>query len=257
MARKTKQKDPNDTPDKKQVMRAVGGKLVPMKFQKDGWPELPFLMRDHSGFLDGPIVILDRSIKAWRGVAWSIGGMVIVDRVCEDRYCAVMPGKTRFHWNSPTTDLGTEPGTGVDHTWGKLEHMRFRALNSGATPEAIRLIHGYLPFTDTEIDDMTAKLAKKDGPSKAKGTPAPKKEGKPKGKGNPEALAKAREARESGPDTRKLTILKKENPYREGSNRAASFDALKGAKTVQDYVDAGGKKKYIARWEEDGIISVK
>jgi len=255
-----RRKDPNDTPDKHQVMRAKDGKLTPMKFQKDGWPELPFLMKDLSGFLDGPLVILDRSIGAWRGVAWSVGGMAIVDRVCEDRYCAVLPGKTRFYWNSPAQDLGGTPGTGVDHTWGKLEHMKFRAIESGATPEAIRMINEYLPFTQKEIDMATEKLAKKDAPAKGKGTPAKaeKKADKPKNKGNPEALKKAREARaEAGPDTRKITILKKDNPYREGSNRAASFAALKGAKTVQDYVDAGGKKKYIERWVGEGIISVK
>ncbi len=76
-------------------------------------------------------------------------------------------------------------------------------------------------------------------------------------KGNPEALAKARAAREdAGPDTRKIKILNKENPYREGSNRAASFDALKGAKTAQDYKDAGGKAKYLSRWAAEGIIEL-
>ena len=97
---------------------------------------------------------------------------------------------------------------------------------------------------------MAEKLAKKGAAPKAEKAAS-------KSKGNPDALKKAREARaEAGPDVRKITITNKENPYREGSNRAASFNALKGAKTVEDYKTAGGKTKYLSRWVDEGRITL-
>lgn len=257
MARKPK-------PDKT-VYRIVNGKRVPMKYRKDGWPEPPFKMRDVAAYLATPVIALVHEANAWWGVAWGFETSAVVCRVMKDEYCSVEADKTRrYHWQSPHVDVGAEPGAGVDHTETHLKHLRTQALEQGATPEAIRLIHGILPFTQEEMNMATEKLSKKGAAAKAPKAEKPKapkaeKGGaeKPKRAGNPEALKKAREARETGPDTRKLTILKKENPYREGSGRASAFNALKGAKTVQDYVDAGGKKKYIARWEEEGLISVK
>jgi hypothetical protein len=110
----------------------------------------------------------------------------------------------------------------------------------------------------------SGKLAKKAGGAPADNSTAPVGKGgkaaasKPGRKGNAEALAKARAARaeNAGPDTRKIKILNKENPYRENSGRAAAFNALKGAKTVEDYKSAGGKTKYLSRWAEEGRISL-
>lgn len=135
------------------------------------------------------------------------------------------------------------------------EGIKSEMLSHGADPLAVQWLGELSPFTEKEMRIMADKL-------KTKGAAAPKKEAAKKEgggrKGNPEALAKARAARaEAGPDTRKITVLKKENPYREGSNRAASFAALKGAKTVEDYKNAGGAVKYISRWESEGIISLK
>lgn len=124
----------------------------------------------------------------------------------------------------------------------------------GASALAVQWLGELSPFSEKELKIMGDKLKTKAAPKADKAAP---KADKPKGKGNPEALKKAREARaEAGPDVRKITVLTKDNPYREGSNRAASFAALKGAKTVQDYKDAGGAIKYIARWAEDGTIKL-
>lgn len=146
------------------------------------------------------------------------------------------------------------------------------ALEHGATPDAIRLMTEAWGLTKKEQDEMAkaatktkaSKLAKKAGAAPADDTAKPVGGGgkaastKAGRKGNPDALAKARAARaeNAGPDTRKIKITNKENPYREGSNRAASFDALKGAKTVEDYKSAGGKTKYLSRWAEEGRISL-
>lgn len=134
-----------------------------------------------------------------------------------------------------------------------LSDLKEALLAHGGTPEAVRIMITLGQLEEGDIIVAKAKLGTKGAEPAAEKTAPAKKSG---GKGNAEALAKAREAREAGPDTRKIAILKKENPYREGSNRAASFDALKGAKTAQDYKDAGGKAKYLSRWAEDGIIKL-
>lgn len=236
------------------VMQVREGKLVPMKMRKDGWPEPPFLMNDTTAYIAKPIIVLERSVKAWRGVAWGFEASVVVDRVMEDRYCSAEPSRgARFHWQSPAS---CNFASDVTHT--HLANIRAQALDGGATPEAIKLLGAIKPFTEEEIEVMTAKLAKKKDPAPKADKKADKKatEAKAKPKGNPEALKKAREAREAGPDTRKITVVEKKNPYREGSNRAASWDALKGAKTAQDYKDAGGKAKYLSRWAEEGLIKL-
>jgi hypothetical protein len=72
----------------------------------------------------------------------------------------------------------------------------------------------------------------------AKKTPVAKKGGDaPKKRGNPEALAKARAARDTGPDTRKITALKKAKDIgaRAGTYRHSMLTDLLGSKTVQDF----------------------
>lgn len=140
-----------------------------------------------------------------------------------------------------------------------IDDIRSAMLTHGGTLDAVRLLCNLEPLSKKEFEMAKAKLsnkaAKTEAPTEEK---APAAAPKAKGKGNAEALAKAREAKaaSSGPDTRKIKITNKENPYREGSNRAASFDALKGAKTVQDYLDAGGKAKYLSRWADEERITL-
>jgi hypothetical protein len=148
-----------------------------------------------------------------------------------------------------------------------LQWLKNQALKGGATPEAVRLLKAVTKVTKKEEEEMAKaeKLRKKTQKSGDE-TPTPVGKGGKvakakggKGKGNPEALKKAREARAANagaPDVRRIKILNKENPYREDSNRAASFNALKGAKTVEDYKSAGGKVKYLSRWAGEGRISL-
>jgi hypothetical protein len=138
--------------------------------------------------------------------------------------------------------------------------MRDKALRYGATPEAIRLLGLVCPVTKMECEEMAEKLkakggaaAKSGGKAAAKGdaealkaaaktapvggkkaaTEAPKK------RGNPEALAKAREARAAGPDTRKITVVGTAKEHlagvREGSYRGLMLAGLFRSKTVQAF----------------------
>lgn len=224
-----------------------------------GWPEPPFMMVDTASIAGTKLLILARSALAWIGVEFSPYDTVR-DIVVHDHHTSRAGAKgRRFHpWEHNTNLVTGEKRVYEEH----VRSLRLLALRHGATPEAIRLLDGIQPFARKEVEDMAGKLSKKTEAPKAEKAPkadkAPKAEKAASGrKGNPEALAKARAARaDAGPDTRKLTILKKENPYREGSNRAASFDALKGAKTAQEYKDAGGKAKYLSRWAEDGLIKL-
>lgn len=186
-------------------------------------------------------VVAAESFHAFRVVSeqLNMGGTMpaVVDTVVLKQH---MPSGEQPHYSN-------QPETSVQDL---ISHIRGKALEGGATPEAILLIHNLAPFTDKELNIMAEKLAKKGAAPKADKAAS-------KSKGNPDALKKAREARaEAGPDVRKITITNKENPYREGSNRAASFNALKGAKTVEDYKTAGGKTKYLSRWVDEGRITL-
>lgn len=186
-------------------------------------------------------VVAAESFHAFRVVSeqLNMGGTMpaVVDTVVLKQH---MPSGEQPHYSN-------QPETSVQEL---ISHIRGKALEGGATPEAILLIHNLAPFTDKELNIMAEKLAKKGAAPKAEKAAS-------KSKGNPDALKKAREARaEAGPDVRKITITNKENPYREGSNRAASFNALKGAKTVEDYKTAGGKTKYLSRWVDEGRITL-
>ena len=94
-----------------------------------------------------------------------------------------------------------------------------------------------------------AKLVKAEKPAKAeKATKAPKAAKEPK------------EAKEGGVrasnDDRKITVHTKVNPHREGSGRYEAYEALKSSKRVSDYAASGNKTKYLAKWEEQGFISI-
>lgn len=73
----------------------------------------------------------------------------------------------------------------------------------------------------------------------AKKAPVAKKGSSGGKRGNPEALAKARAARSSGPDTRKITALKKPKDItaRAGTFRHNMLTDLLNSKTVQDFRD--------------------
>lgn len=128
-----------------------------------------------------------------------------------------------------------------------LQWLRAKALESGATPDAIRLLSKATgKFTKKEEVEMAEKLKSKSAPKKAdtKALKAaagktPVGGAKPRSKGNPEALKKAREAK--GPDLRKIkaNIKAKDIAAREGSYRHKMLTALVGSKTVQEFRDQG------------------
>lgn len=86
-----------------------------------------------------------------------------------------------------------------------------------------------------KADTEGLKSAAKSAPVGGKNSTAPKK------KGNAEALAKARAARQSGPDNRKIkaNIKAKDIAARPGSYRHTMLTKLLSAKTVQEAKDAG------------------
>lgn len=58
-------------------------------------------------------------------------------------------------------------------------------------------------------------------------------------------------------DGRKITAVVKENPHREGCGRYEAYEAMQGCKTAGDYYATGHKPKYLAVWDEAGLITLK
>lgn len=122
-----------------------------------------------------------------------------------------------------------------------LAAMKDKALQTGATLEAIQLLKGLVPLSKDEEDTMAqagTKLSRK--AQKEEAAPEPKaKSGR---KGNPEALAKARAARGSDEAKNKpYKVLAKENPAREGSWTYAMLEHILGAS------DTDGAKASLAK----------
>lgn len=221
-------------------------KLDSLKIPK-GWPTPPFIMKDRASIAGRDFLVLERTVGGWRAVRTSIGVEIwLGDETITDGQCS-LHGKRRFFPWDHNTNLSTgEQRSFDDH----LAAYRQMALQRGATPEAIRLLHeNYLPFKNKEVDDMAKKISKKDGKAPAKKAATKKADTK-------KAATKKKEAASSEPDTRKITALAKENPFREGSARAEAYDLMKSSKTVQDYKDAGGPTKYINRWAGEGHIKL-
>lgn len=209
----------------------------------EGWPPPPFVMRDRTSAIGTTFIVCERTVNGWRALGSAVAVYLYLnDFTMEDRHCS-LGGDTRFTpWEHNYNEIEGEYRSFKQH----LQAFKLFALRDGATPEAIRLLDIHEPLTKEEVSIMAAKKAEKDAPAKkpatkaAKSTKAPKKEG--------DATPKV--------DNRKITVVEKENPYREGSKRAASWDALKGAKTVEDYKANGGAVKYISRWESEGRIKL-
>lgn len=210
-----------------------------------GWPAPPFVMRDRTSVIGTTFIVCERTVNGWRALG-SANAVYpyLTDVTMEDRHCSKQEGARRFYpWEHNVNQLDGTPRSFKAH----LEAFKLFALRDGATPEAIRLLDLHEPLTTEEVQIMANKKAEKDNPkpAKASAAKAPKTPKEPKAAKEPKA-----------PDTRKITVQTKECPYREGSKRAASWAALKGAKTVADYVAAGGAIKYISRWEGEGHIKL-
>lgn len=146
-----------------------------------------------------------------------------------------------------------------------VEELKSRALSKCATLEAIQLLGQLTPLTKAEEVEMS-KLTKKTGDKAAlkdaaKKTPVGGKKAvapaaPAKRRGNPEALAAARAAKNTGPDNRKITVVKKDHGARAGSKRADLLESIFKAKTVQAAVDAGVSKSDVSWAAREGYISL-
>jgi hypothetical protein len=131
--------------------------------------------------------------------------------------------------------------------------------NKAPTPELARVIL-QAQFTIQQNGPANhGERAKTQGtrtmPPKKKNPPAEsaKKEAKPKDESTPKATPGRN--RRFQPDA-KIKVLVKENPKRAGTEAAERFDLYSECKTVQDYVNAGGRTSDIAWDVKRNYISV-
>lgn len=223
----------------------------------------PFSVIDKAAFIRKAHVAVEIvDVPTYQTVTWNIAYdrvEVISIPVAEMGELSSTPGQ---YYHDEAQIMGGVEQQSKNH----LQWLRNRALESGATPDAIRLLSAHTgSFTKKEEANMAEKLkAKKTTVAKApksadaeglksaaKATPVGKKAGStPVKRGNAEALAKARAARVTGPDTRKIKAVAKAKDLtsREGSfRRLMSEDAL-SSKTVQEWRDKGkaANRKYDA-----------
>lgn len=137
------------------------------------------------------------------------------------------------------------------------------AKKHGATLEAIQLLGVLTPLTKEDETTMAqAKLSKASGDKaglKDAAKKAPVGGAKAKGAGNTAALTAAREQKASANDAKKIKVLKKENPYREGTKAAATYELLRGCATVADAkakATSDHDLGYIRYASRDGHISL-
>lgn len=209
-----------------------------------GWPAPPFIVRDRTSPIGTQFIVCERTVNGWRAIGSANAVYTyLTDFTMEDRHCSRVAGARRFYpWEHNINQLDGTQRSFKDH----LVALKQFALRDGATPEAIRLLDLHEPLTTEEVDIMATKKAEKDAPKVAAKAPKAEKTAKaPKAPKEPKAA-----------DTRKITVVTKKCPYRAESKRAASWAALKGAKTVAGYVANGGAVKYIARWEGEGHIKL-
>lgn len=207
------------------------------------WAE-PYLVRDPYSMVGtqwlvlGPVFMGVRCVGANGGYFPGVS-VKVIDRVIQD-------------WQ-----LRNYPRVGEERSLQDIiSGIKKSMLDHGASSLAVEWIGALSPFTQKELNTMAEKLKTKNtgvtdsAPAKAVKAPKVAKPAKAPKETGERTRAPAVE------DTRKIKLVSKKNPYREGSNRAAAFNALKNAKTVADYKAAGGKPKYIARWAEEGVIEL-
>jgi hypothetical protein len=100
------------------------------------------------------------------------------------------------------------------------------------------------------------KIAAQVGVQKAPAAPKAPKE--PKVKTESE-LVRQKKPRTSGYilETRKIKVLAKKNPSREGTKAYGFFEMLKKSKTVADYMKLGGSQNYLIWFFDRGAIEIK
>lgn len=225
---------------------SCGGKGRPAELA-GSHPAIPFSVGDRAAYIRKAAVALEQyMVPTFRVVTYNIAYNRIeaIDIPCS-RISHDAQTKDQYYVDGDHVSGGS-PAMAKTH----LSWLRSQALESGATPEAIRLLEKATgAFTKKQESEMAEKLktksaakADKEGlKSAAKSAPVAKKNAAepPKKRGNAEALAKARESK--GPDTRKITanIKAKDIAARPGSKRHEMLTALLSSKTVQDFRDKG------------------
>jgi hypothetical protein len=212
--------------------------------------EFPFSLEDRTGCLTYPIIAIEETFHAVRVVH-----MVVHPerKVCDHSILRVNIAPDMESSNRTDTVYYVPP-VSENPLQTHLTALRRNALEYGATPEAIRLLGSVEPWTKKEEATLAEKLKAKGKatPNKdalkeaATTTPVAKKNtaaAEPKKRGNPEALRKAREARSSGPDTRKIKALikSKDIAARAGTFRHQMITDALASKTVAEFREKNPK----------------
>lgn len=225
-------------------------------------PKLPFSVGDRAAYIRKATIAMELvQVPTFRVVTYNLAyDRVEVIDIPVSRISTDANTKDQFYVDGGHV-MGGPPAMAKTH----LSWLRSRALESGATPEAIRLLSKATEkFSAKEEKNMAEKLKAKSAAkpdkaglkSAAKSAPVAKG---PKGKGNADNLAKARAVRAAaqGPDNRRITVVKKDHGARAGTARAELLGKIYKAKTVQAAVDAGVKKSDVSWAAREGYISLK
>lgn len=133
-------------------------------------------------------------------------------------------------------------------------NFRFRCFNDKLAKAQTQVTSARSANPMAEATEVTTSKAAGKGAKKAAAKKAPAKAAKKSAKkaaaGSEEGVSRYAN------DTRKIKILNKENPHREGSGRYNAFEAVKGSKTVADYAATENKPKYLTAWSDSGHIEL-
>lgn len=223
-----------------------------------------FRLVDRTSTIQHPLLVVGESFQAYRVVYQD--RYQFHNKICDGTTLFAHIAEN-FEASQKQNTIYYKQSTSPELLATLIAGYRKVALEEEATPEAIRLLGELQPWTTREERIMAEKLKSKASAAKpdkaglkaaAKSTPVAKGKGGGK-KGNADALARARAAKKeaAGPDTRKITVLKKDHGAREGSARANILNTIYKAKTVQAAIDAGVKSGDVAWASRAGYISLK
>lgn len=150
--------------------------------------------------------------------------------------CRVLSG-----WEGEEVRCVLPKGHGGIHQWPTTEAERAEQLKRGNLQSLID--------EAKQERQLVNNMASKNVQSKTAAAGKTSKAAPVKAKGNAAALAKAHEAtagKRAEFRAQKIKLLVKENPKRPGSASFERYDLYKKAKTVGDFIDAGGKSADIA-----------
>jgi hypothetical protein len=227
-----------------------------------------FRLMDRTGTIKSPLLVVGDSFESYRVVYQD--RELFKNKVCDGTvlYAHIAENHEASH---KANTIYYKQASAPELLASLFNSIRATAVEEAATPEAIRLLGELSPWSEKEKKIMAEKLKAKASAAKpdkaglksaAKSAPVAKNAtaDAPKKRGNADALAKARAARASGPDTRRITSLKKAKDIaaRAGSYRHGMLTDLLASKTVQEFRDknksySAGDLRYA---QEAGYISL-